>query len=177
MSVGFRIWRERRFSWGFVGGMGGMIWGGVRVGCSPRLLTIPFTLTLAVSHQGRGEYFLCPSSLDSRVRGNDEGTCGNDTSSLPLPRHPPLSLRFPRPLRIAKGARRLLATEDWVVLGSPGRAGIPAYEGGFETRPYVVSPFAVRRGRGLVSFRACWMLWRTPSMLLMTSLFQKRRAR
>ena len=81
------------------------------------------------------------NSLDSRLRGNDEGTCGNDTSSLPLPGHPP-------------------------------RAGA-----GLKPRPYVVSPFAVRRGRGLVSFRACWMVWRTPSMLLMTSLFQKRRAR
>ena len=95
---------------------------------------------------GRGAGWLFPASLDHTVHphpsplpsrergillvpvlsvipafgGNDEGTCGNDTSSLPLPRHPPLSLRFPRPLRIAKGARRLLATEDCFGLTRPG---------------------------------------------------------
>ena len=30
---------------------------------------------------------------------------------------------------------------------------------------------------GLVWFRACWMVWRTPSMFVVTSLFQKRRTR
>ena len=41
-------------------------------------------------------------------------------------------------------------------------------------------PYALRRGRSLLRFwvfRAFWMFWRTPSRLVVISLFQKRRTR
>ena len=47
----------------------------------------------------------------------------------------------------------------------------------------LAAPFALRKGRAsphqfsLVSFRACWMVWRMPSRLVVTSLFQKRMTR
>ncbi len=83
--------------------------------------------------------------------------------------------RAPFALRKGRGVCLRLRI-GWFWAHPAGRAS-PRAGAGLKPRPYVVSPFAVRRGRGLVSFRACWMVWRTPSMLLMISMFQKRRAR
>ncbi len=125
-----------------------MIWGGVLVGCSPRLLAIPFTLTLALSHQGRGEYFLCPTSLASRVRGNDgwlagmrrvragmrRVRAGMTPLPCPSPGIPCCPIRSPAPFALRKGRGVCLRLRFLWFRVHPLRRAYPACEGGFETR-------------------------------------------